>query len=79
MYYTLAHQDSFDVRWIRSKSIAEHLFAPLSRRLISRHHLQVLGGTLVRQVTMSSDSRCVSSVEVVNVATGVALVSWTGR
>ena len=27
-YYALAHQDSFDVCWIKSKSIAEHLFAP---------------------------------------------------
>jgi uncharacterized protein with NAD-binding domain and iron-sulfur cluster len=68
-YYSLAHQDSFDVRWIRSKSIAEHLFAPLSRRLISRHHLQVFGGTLVQRVNLTSDSRRVHSVEVVNVAT----------
>ena len=27
-YYALAHQDSFDVRWIRSGSIAEQLIAP---------------------------------------------------
>lgn len=42
-YYALAHQDSFDVRWINSKSIAEQLFEPLGRRLMSRHHLRVLG------------------------------------
>jgi uncharacterized protein with NAD-binding domain and iron-sulfur cluster len=68
-YYALAHQDSFDVCWIKSKSIAEHLFAPLSRRLISRHQLQVLGGTLVRRVNVSLTSRRVSSVELENVAT----------
>jgi len=68
-YYALAHQDSFDVRWIKSKSIAEHLFSPLSRRLISRHHLQVLGGTLVSRVNVSSDSQRISSVELKNVAT----------
>jgi uncharacterized protein with NAD-binding domain and iron-sulfur cluster len=68
-YYALAHQDSFDVRWIKSKSIAEHLFAPLSRRLISRHQLQVLGGTLVTRVNLSSDTQRVSSVELKNVAT----------
>ncbi|MFN5465550.1 MAG: FAD-dependent oxidoreductase [Cyanobacteriota bacterium] len=73
-YYALAHQDSFDVRWIRSKSIAEHLFAPLSRRLISRHQLQVLGGTLVRRVNVSSDARRISSVEVMNVATNAVQV-----
>ncbi len=68
-YYALAHQDSFDVRWIRSKSIAEHLFAPLSRRLISRYHLQVLGRTLVRRVNVTPDSQRVCSVELMNVAT----------
>lgn len=68
-YYALAHQDSFDVRWIKSKSIAEHLFAPLSRRLISRQHLQVLGGTLVRRVNVSPDSQRISSVELQNLAT----------
>ena len=68
-YYALAHQDSFDVRWIKSKSIAEHLFAPLSQKLISRHHLQVLGGTLVTRVTVSPDRRRVSSVELKTVAT----------
>ena len=68
-YYALAHQDSFDVCWIKSKSIAEHLFAPLSRRLISRYHLQVLGGALVSRVNVSPVSRHVSPVEVKNVAT----------
>ena len=34
-YYALAHQDSFDVRWIRTGTIAEQLIAPLARRLIA--------------------------------------------
>ena len=45
-YYALAHQDSFDVRWINSESIAKKLFEPLSQRLIAEHDLRVLGGTL---------------------------------
>ena len=73
-YYALAHQDSFDVRWIKSKSIAEHLFAPLSRRLIFRHHLQVFGATLVTRVNLSSDLRRVNSVEVKDVATNAVQV-----
>jgi uncharacterized protein with NAD-binding domain and iron-sulfur cluster len=73
-YYALAHQDSFDVRWIKSKSIAEHLFAPLSRRLVSRHRLRVLGGTLATRITMSPDSRRVSSVELQHVATNTIQV-----
>ena len=36
-YYALAHQDSFDVRWIKSKSIAEQLIAPLSERFCGQH------------------------------------------
>ena len=32
-YYALAHQTSFDVRWIRSKSISELIVAPMAERL----------------------------------------------
>merc|ERR1712091_665660 len=38
-FYALAHQTSFDVRWINSKSIAKHIFEPLSQQLITEHHL----------------------------------------
>ncbi|NQV09713.1 MAG: FAD-dependent oxidoreductase [Cyanobacteria bacterium] len=63
-YYALAHQDSFDVRWIHSKSIAEHLFEPLSRRLMSRHDLRVIGGTLATRLTVSPGKQCIGSVEI---------------
>ena len=69
-YYALAHQDSFDVRWIKSKSIAEHLFAPLSERLQNEHQLQVMGGTLATALKMSTDTRGVRSVETRSVTTG---------
>ncbi|MFM7267616.1 MAG: FAD-dependent oxidoreductase [Cyanobium sp.] len=69
-YYALAHQDSFDVRWIKSKSIAEHLFQPLSRRLGERHDLRVLGGTLARRLNVSADTQVIRSVELQNVRTG---------
>jgi uncharacterized protein with NAD-binding domain and iron-sulfur cluster len=69
-YYALAHQDSFDVRWIKSKSIAEHLFQPLSRRLAAGHDLRVLGGTLARRLHVSADTHVVRSVELQNVRTG---------
>jgi uncharacterized protein with NAD-binding domain and iron-sulfur cluster len=67
-YYALAHQDSFDVRWINSKSIAEHLFEPLSRRLKSHHHLRVLGGTMATRLNVSSERQRISSVEIQNVS-----------
>ena len=69
-YYALAHQDSFDVRWIKSKSIAEHLFAPLSERLQDEHQLQVMGGTLATGLKISTDTRSVLSMETRLVTTG---------
>ena len=69
-YYALAHQDSFDVRWIKSKSIAEQLLAPLSERLQDEHQLQVIGGTLATALNMSTDTRSVRSVETRSIATG---------
>ena len=69
-YYALAHQDSFDVRWIKSKSIAEHVFAPLSERLQDEHQLQVMGGTLATGLKISTDTRSVLSMETRLVTTG---------
>ena len=69
-YYALAHQDSFDVRWMKSKSIAEHLFAPLSQRLQADHQLQVLGGTVATGLDVSTDTRTIRSVSTRSVTTG---------
>ena len=69
-YYALAHQDSFDVRWIRSKTIAQQLFAPLSRQLCDDHQLQVLGGTFAARLNVSSASGAIDSVETRSLATG---------
>ena len=69
-YYALAHQDSFDVRWIRSKSIAEQLIAPLSERLCERHQLELMGGTLATKLDVSSDGRTIASLETRNLKTG---------
>ena len=41
-FYAFAHQDSFDVRWIRSDSIAQLLVAPLAARLQAQHGVRVL-------------------------------------
>ena len=69
-YYSFAHQDSFDVRWIRSRSIAEQLIAPLAQRLIDRHGLQVLGGTLATGLNLHPDGKAVASVQTRAVDTG---------
>jgi len=62
-YYALAHQDSFDVRWIKAKTIAGQLIAPLARRLIERYGLRVLGGTLATRLNLTPDAKRVCSVE----------------
>ena len=69
-YYALAHQDSFDVRWIKAKSIAEQLIAPLSERLQRQHQLQVLGGTLATALNLEADGQRLASVSTRTLATG---------
>ena len=69
-YYALAHQDSFDVRWINSKSIAKHIFEPLSKRLIANHDLRVMGGTLATTLAFASGTNQISSVGIKTLSTG---------
>ena len=54
-YCTLAHQDSFDVRWIKNGTVADSLISPLANTLIDDYSssLQALGGIFVK--TMSID------------------------
>ena len=68
-YYALAHQDSFDVRWIKCKSIGEQLLAPLSRCLCDSHQLQVLGGTFASRLNVSPTG-ATDSLETRSLATG---------
>ena len=69
-YYALAHQDSFDVRWIKAKSIAEQLIAPLSERLQRQHQLQVMGGTLATAMHLEPDGQRLASVSTRSLTTG---------
>ena len=68
-YYALAHQDSFDVRWIKARSIAEQLIAPLAERLIAQHQLTVLGGTVVTSLNLEETGRGIRSVATRSVVT----------
>jgi hypothetical protein len=50
-YYALAHQDSFDVRWIKSGTVASSLIAPLATHLLREYPgFTVLGGCAVTEV-----------------------------
>lgn len=49
-YYALAHQDSFDVRWIKTGTVASSLIAPLASNLLDNCPLTVLGSCAVTEV-----------------------------
>jgi len=53
-YYALAHQDSFDVRWIKNGTVSDSLIAPLAERLMKEENggLQVLGGCRVKEISL---------------------------
>ena len=76
-YYALAHQDSFDVRWIRNGTVSDSLILPLARRLMNEENkspLKVLGGCRVKEVSVvekGEDGLCVASkVSYFNTQTG---------
>ena len=69
-YYALAHQDSFDVRWIARGTVQSALVAPLAAMLQEKYDLNVLGGCRVEEIVMDESARR---------ATGVTYSRTTGR
>jgi len=51
-YYALAHQDSFDVRWIKKGTVSDSLIAPLADKLQEERGLTVLGGCRVNKISL---------------------------
>lgn len=51
-YYALAHQDSFDVRWIKNGTVSDSLIAPLASMLDNEYGLNVLGGCRVNEIVV---------------------------
>jgi len=51
-YYALAHQDSFDVRWIKKGTVATSIIAPMARWLEEEYCLEVKGGCRVTKVNL---------------------------
>ena len=51
-YYALAHQDSFDVRWIKNGTVSDSLVAPLATKLQEEYGLKVMGGCRVGKITL---------------------------
>merc|ERR1712232_962729 len=56
-YYALAHQDSFDVRWIKNGTVSDSLIAPLAQKLQKECGLRVLGGARVGKITINNNKQ----------------------
>merc|ERR1711865_158317 len=59
-YYALAHQDSFDVRWIKNGTVSDSLILPLAIHLQDEYDLQVKGGSFVSKISFNSNNEDVS-------------------
>mmetsp|Transcript_5246 Transcript_5246/g.15252 ORF Transcript_5246/g.15252 Transcript_5246/m.15252 type:complete len:331 (-) Transcript_5246:156-1148(-) len=47
----LAHQDSFDVRWIKNGTVSDSLILPLATTLQEKYDLKVKGGSFVSKIS----------------------------
>jgi len=54
-YYALAHQDSFDVRWIKNGTVSDSLITPLAQHLTKDHNLEILGGCRVTKISLETE------------------------
>ncbi len=64
-FYALAHQTSFDVKWMRKKSIAECVIRPLADRLQNEFpdRLTIVGSSRVTRVNVDERGGKVTSLE----------------
>lgn len=46
-FYALAHQTSFDVRWLKKGTVSETLMSPVLNHLVEKYNLEVRGNTFV--------------------------------
>lgn len=56
-YYALAHQDSFDVRWIKNGTVSDSLVAPLAEKLQNEYGLNVMGGSRVNKISLLDNDK----------------------
>ena len=56
-FYAIAHQTSFDVRWVKRGTVQESFIRPLASSLIERHALTVLPASTVQQVRVPAGFR----------------------
>lgn len=63
-YYALAHQDSFDVRWIKNGTVSDSLIAPMATKLKEDYDLKVLGGARVGKISLEANANHLEATSV---------------
>ena len=53
-FYALAHQTSFDVRWLKKGTVSETLMCPVINHLVEQHGLTVQGGCFVEGLELTN-------------------------
>ena len=67
-YYALAHQNSFDVKWIKQKSIPELIVNPLLTKLINEYNLTVISNARVNKLHLLDSN--INSIEYIDTKSG---------
>lgn len=61
-FYALAHQTSFDVRWLKKGTVSETLMSPLLDHLVTQHDLRVRANTFVEGLELSDDQQRITGL-----------------
>ena len=51
-FYAIAHQTSFDVRWVKRGTVQESFIRPLASSLIDRHGVTVISSATVKEARL---------------------------
>jgi len=54
-FYALAHQNSFDVRWLRRGTVSTTMVKPLVEQLVEEYDMQVEDGTFVNRLELEGN------------------------
>jgi len=67
-YYALAHQNSFDVKWMKQKSIPELIVNPVLTKLINEYNLTVISNARVNKINLLENN--IDSIEYMDTKSG---------
>ncbi|KAJ8603324.1 hypothetical protein CTAYLR_009031 [Chrysophaeum taylorii] len=69
-YYALAHQTSFDVRWLKRGTVQSTFFAPLAKKLVDEGNVTLRGNCYVQSLEYDARRDKIASVAFKDRATG---------